>query len=169
MNDVPITISEYCNVSEKAMQLGLNLPTGLALLPRNFDSASNVEKLLHESSVTTIRVLFRREGIVESKIEPQGVKIPCVQENDFSLLLPTLFVAGSLWSQDANAVALAINIISSYVVDFFKGVEGGKKVKFDLVVEDQKNKTSRRIHYEGSPEAFPEVRKIVGKVFTNEK
>ncbi len=90
------TITEYCDVRDRAKELGLNKPRGLALLPRNFDTASKLDELLHESSVQTLRILFRKNDIRENRVEPEGRKIACIQENEFALVLPTLFVVYDL-------------------------------------------------------------------------
>lgn len=95
-----LTIIEYCDVHAKAKALGLNNPDGFTLLPRNYETATALEDLVHESAVQTIRSLFRQNGIPETKLERQGQKILCIQENGFTLTLPTLFVGGLILSQN---------------------------------------------------------------------
>jgi hypothetical protein len=82
------TISDYCDVPAKAQALGLNVPDGLALLPRNFVDATSINELLHESAVQTVRILFRQNEIPETRLERKGQKIPCIKENEFALILP---------------------------------------------------------------------------------
>mgnify|MGYP001274346583 FL=1 len=52
-------ISEYVDVKKKAEQLGFDIPTGIALLPQNFDIATSKGQLVHESTTQTVRVLWR--------------------------------------------------------------------------------------------------------------
>lgn len=163
------TITDYCDVQDRAAQLGLNKPEGLALLPRNFDTVTERGELLHESSIQTVRILFRESDILESRVEPEGHKIPCIQENEFALVLPTLFVGALLLSQNPHLLSVALSVIANYATDFFKGLPGRNKVVLDVVVEDKTRKRTKKIHYDGSIDGLKEINEIAGKVFTDEK
>ncbi|OGP51461.1 MAG: hypothetical protein A2Y79_08065 [Deltaproteobacteria bacterium RBG_13_43_22] len=162
------TITDYCDVQARAEDLNLNRPEGLALLPRNFDTAAMRDELLHESAVQTVRLLFRENEIPERRVEPEGCKIPCIQENEFALILPTLFVGSLLLSQNPHLLSLALNVIANYATDFFKGLPGRNKVVLDVVVEDKNKKLSKKIHYDGGIDGLKEITEIAGKVFTDE-
>ena len=116
--------SDYCNVQERATALGLNEPTDLALLPRNFESAASKEELLNESAALTIRKLWRQAGLKETPLDKAGERIPEIKENDFRLIMPVLFVGYSLWSQNPTALNLALSVAANYITDFFKGIGG---------------------------------------------
>jgi len=147
--------SEYCNVRERAAALGLNEPTDLALLPRNFEIAASKAELLNESTTLTVRKLWRQAGLNETPLDKAGERIPEIKENDFRLIMPTLFVGYSLWSQNPTAMNLALGVAANYVTDFFKGIGGAKKVKLEIIVERTKGKEFRRFSFEGSPEQLP--------------
>ncbi len=91
-----IKTSEYIDVRAQALKLGLTVPTALALLPINFDTANNKDELVHEDSVLTVRKLFRQAGITETRIEKEGERIPYEQRKSFAWVAPTLFVSASL-------------------------------------------------------------------------
>lgn len=165
---MPHTINDYCDVPARSRELNLNEPTGIALLPRNFIDAGANGDLLHEASVQTIRSLFRQNNIVETRIEKHAHKIPVILENDSSLILPILFVSASIYSQNPQLVTIALNIMSNYATDFFKGIRGRKTVKLNVVVQNR-NGNSKRISYEGGQEGLKEIAVIAGKVFRNEK
>jgi len=152
-----IEIRETCDVQKRVRHLGLQSPGDLSILPRNIGTAASYDELVHESSVTTVRSLFRQEGIQETRIEPDGKDIPCIQENEFSLLLPTLFVGSLILSGNTHLLDLALNVISSYATDFFKGIPGRKKVVLKVVVEQKGKSTCREVHYEGDPEGLKSV------------
>jgi hypothetical protein len=162
------TISDYCDVPAKAQALGLNVPDGLALLPRNFVDATSINELLHESAVQTVRILFRQNEIPETRLERKGQKIPCIKENEFALILPALFVGGLLLTQNLHLLSIALNVIANYATDFFKGIPRRKKVVLDVIVEDKTGRRSKKIHYEGEAEGLKEIAIIAGKVFTDE-
>lgn len=162
-------ITDYCDVRTRALELGLNEPKDFALLPRNFDSAPTRDNLLQESTVQTVRILFRENNIHENRVEPGGYRIPCVQENEFALVLPALFVGGLILSQNPHLLSLALNVIANYATDFFKGLPGRNKVVLDVIVEDKARKRSKKIHYDGGIEGLKDISEVAGKVFSNEE
>ena len=99
-SEIKIEESDYCNVTERAAALGLNAPTDLTLLPRNFESVGSTNELLNESATLTIRKLWRLAGLKETPLEKSGERFPEIKENDFRLIMPALFVGYSLWSQN---------------------------------------------------------------------
>jgi hypothetical protein len=142
-------VFDYPDVEQRATELGCNIPTGLALLPRHFDTAQSKSELLHESSVIEIRRLLRQQGIIETRIEQEGEKFPYIDQKSFEWIGPTILLGAALMSQNPYVVSVLLNIISSYLFEVFRGVVGDKKVKLDIVVEQTKGKKYTRIHYEG--------------------
>jgi len=156
-----IQVLEYVEVKERSLELGCNVPKGLAFLPINFETVSSKDELVHEDSVLTIRKLWRKAGIEETRIEKEGEKILYEQRNSLELAIPTVFVSFSLLSQNPGLVSVALNIISNYATDFFKGIAGEKKVKFDVIVEQNGKVKSKRIHYEGDIEGLSQLPQVI--------
>ena len=154
----------YCNVSERVAVLGLELPTKLALLPRHFDDAGSKGELFNESSAVTVRKLWKQAGLELTPLEKPGENLPEIHENDFKLIMPVIFIGYSLWSENPTAVALALNVASNYITDFFKGFSGGKKLELDIVVEKTAKKDYRRLSYKGNPEGLPHLPELVEKM-----
>ena len=167
-----IEVSEYVDVKKRALELGCNAPTELALLPRNFEVAKSKDELVHESSVPTIRVLWRQAGISETRIEKEGDRYLYVQEKAFREWIgPIIFVGVSLLSQNPHAISVALGVISNYLTDWFKGIPYNKRiVKQDLVVEtiETKGMTYKRIHYEGGIEGLRQLPEIIREVSSHE-
>lgn len=152
---------EFVDVAEKAKSLGCNVPIGLALLPRNFEHAESKEELLHESTVSTVRVLFRQNNISETPLELEGDRFPQLSEKAFAGWIgPIIFVSYALLGQDPNILSLVLGVISNYLTDFFKGMPGVGKVRLDVVIET-KAKSYRRIHYEGPLSGLEELPEII--------
>ena len=161
---MPITTSEYVDVKAQALKLGCDAPTSLALLPINFDTANSKDELVHEDTVLTIRKLWRQAGITETKLEKEGEKFPYEQRKSFEWVAPIIFVSASLASQNPDLVSVALNVISTYLTDYFKGIVSDKTVKFDIVIEQNKQSKSKRIHYEGSLEGLDELTQVLKEI-----
>lgn len=163
-----VQITDYVDVRNRARDLGCNEPTGLCILPRNFDTVKSKEELIHESSTPTVRVLWKQAGIQEAKIEREGERFSQVSEKDFvGWVGPIIFVSAALLSQDPNAISVALGVVSNYLTDWFRGVVGEKRAKLDIVVETAESKY-KRIRYDGSIDGLRELPEILREVRHNE-
>lgn len=157
--------AEYPDVQQRAAELKVNAPTGLALLPRNFADAVSADDLIHESTAPTVRVLWKEAGVDETQLEPDGVRIPTVSENAFEWLGPTIFIGAAIWSENPQAVTIALGVISNYLTEWFKGIPGDKRVRMSAVVEKTKSKgkskTYVKVEYEGPPEQVADLADMI--------
>jgi hypothetical protein len=156
-----ITTREFINVKERIDDLNLSHPSSLAFLPKNFEDAEDKQSLIYNSSVSTLRKIFNQERIDVSTIEDKDLKIPELQQNAFELVGPIIFISASYYSQNPDAVNIALGLISSYLKDFFKGIPGNKKVKLSIVKEETKGKKYQRIDYEGDVSGLSELGDII--------
>lgn len=156
-----IEVSEFINVEEQALKLNCNIPTGLAILPRNFEVAKTKDELLHDGSAATLRILLRETGIPETRIEKSGDKFPCIKESAITWIVPIIFIGAAVISENPHIVSITLGIISNYLSDFFKGTFGGKRVKFDFILEEEKDTRYIKISYDGDLEGLPELKKFI--------
>ena len=159
-----IKVTNYIDVSAKALELGLNVPTGLAILPTNFESARSKDELIDEELIPTIRSLWRQAGLSETRLENED--FPVEIRRSLDITLPTIFVGISLLTQNPNLVAIAINIISNYLTDFFKGILDNHKIKLDTIVQKTENQFCC-VHYEGDKEGLTELPAIIEAMYND--
>jgi hypothetical protein len=133
-----VQITDYMDVQKRAVELSCNVPTGLAILPRNFETAESKEELFHEDATIDIRNLWRQNQVVETRLEGEGRKFPSIQEKSFEWIGPTIFISASLLSQNSTLVNVALSVLANYVTDFFKGHLGEHTVSVNLVLEEVK-------------------------------
>jgi hypothetical protein len=167
---VNIQEEDFVDVMQRAQELGCRVPTGLAILPRNFESAASKDQLLHESEAPTVRILWRRAGLEETPIEPEGERFPQISEKSFEEWVgPTIFASAALLSENPALVSVAFGVISNYLTDWFKGTPIGlRKVRLDVVIEAGKREY-KRLHYEGPVEGLQELAAVVREVGANER
>ena len=168
----PMNIEQegFVDVAQRARDLGCRVPTGLAILPRNFESAAGKDELLHESEAPTVRILWRRAGLVEMPIEAEGERFPQISEESFEEWVgPTVFVSAALLSENPAILSVALGIISNYLTEWFRGIPTGRrKARLDVVVEVGKRQY-RRLHYEGPVEGLEDLAAIAREVGQNER
>lgn len=164
---MPTTVTDYSDFQERLSERGFLVPTQLALLPSNLETAKQSDELFFASSAATIRKLLKQSGIVETPIESPTKKLPELQQNDFSLVLPALFVGYSLWSQNPALLNVALSVVGNYATDFFKGIAGQRKVRLDIVIERSRGKEFKRIRFEGSPDELKDLPKVIRELNRN--
>jgi hypothetical protein len=158
------SINDYLSVRQKAADLGCVVPEGIALLPMNFETATSRKDFRQRSEAATVRSLLRANNLPLSELLPAGERAPYIQNNAFELLLPTIFIAGTLMSQNPAAVSLGLNVLASYVTDFFKGIAGEKHVKFDIVIERKGSHSCKMVSYEGDASGLQSLPDIIGRL-----
>lgn len=161
-----IQTSEYLDVKRRALELGLEAPTGLVLLPRHFETAKERSDLIYESSVADIRALWRAEQLLETRIDKEGAPIPYVQEKKYEWIFPMILVGAAVWSKDPYAAQLAITVIGGYMTHYIlKGRPSwlSDDVPCDVIVERITRDEYIKIHYEGPSEGL-EFDKLIEKI-----
>jgi hypothetical protein len=165
---MPVTVEDFCIVADRCKSLGLLHPRGLAILPRKFDSATQLAELVHEDSTATIRKLLRERGVQESSVENAAQKLPRIQENAGDLILPTFFITASLFSENPALITVALNILSNYATDFFKGSSRTRNVDVSVVFERDENKVSKRIRYKGDLSGMKDLQDAILRALEDE-
>ncbi|HEY4032653.1 MAG TPA: hypothetical protein VGL94_01655 [Ktedonobacteraceae bacterium] len=152
---VYIQVSGYVDVEKRALELGYEAPTGLTILPRNFDTAKSSDELIHEGTTSVVRSLLQQAGVQEAKLEKEGEKFPHSIRESWEWIGPLIFV--SQWILTNATIPVTINMISSYLYDIAKGHRHDAEVTLEFV-EETVEKTKRgekreykRIAIKGSP------------------
>lgn len=156
-----VEVSDFINVHQKLNELGAEYPTdGMALLPPNISTAESIGDLKQASEAATIRKLLRQSDVPVRDILSKEKRPPYVKNKSSDWVSPIIFVSATLWSNNPDLVSVALNIVSSYIYDTFKGVTGSRTAKISVVIEDPNGK-STRIDYEGPSDAMKDLAKLV--------
>lgn len=155
------TISDFATVADKLDELGCNFPSGIAILPVNFESASTVKELRQASEAATVKTLFRTANVPYGDIVGRNERLPYIQNNAFEWIAPTLFISAALLAENPAGISVALSVIANYATDFFKGMTGDKNIKLDVVVEKSNSKTCKKVSYEGPPDGLKDLASII--------
>lgn len=159
------SVSDCVDVKKNAQELDCNTPTSIALLPSNFETVKSKGELIHESTVSTVRVLWRQNNIVETPLEQSGEKFPCVVEKAFEWIGPTIFISAILLSQNPYLVTIALNVISNYLTEWFRGIpRNNRKVKLRIITET-KSGHYKKVEYEGTPDGLKQLPEIIRTMY----
>jgi hypothetical protein len=160
-----IEITDYVDVEERSSNLGIKAPEGAFMLPRHFAHAKDVGELCHESSALDLKTLFRQAGLPITVYQPDGARIPYLQENDVTWVGPVLFFSAAALVQNPHLVSVALSVIANYVTDLFKGLPPSARVRLTVVVETTTTKTTKKttkkIDFDGPPDKISEINDLV--------
>lgn len=170
-----ITVTDCPNIREKLERFGVETSDGIVLLPINFESADAVEKCVFLPSIRNVRKLFRQNGVAEVPVV-SGPVFKALENRDSSFLLPTMFVAYCYWSANPDAVSIALNVVASYLFEFFKGIDDDQVIEFGVIVEREKTQTKTKttervttqINFKGKPKEFESFKEAVNQALKQE-
>ncbi len=155
-----ITVSDYLDLKKKLKEFDLIYPQKLAILPINLNKAKSKENLFNSETTSTVRILWKKAGVIETSIEGKN-KIPELIEESFEWVGPTIFFASTLITGNPELVDLVMRIISDYLTEWFKGkVKEERKAKLHIVVQT-KTGSYKDIKYDGDVEGLKELSKVV--------
>jgi hypothetical protein len=160
-----IEITDYLDVKKRFSDLGLQAPEGACILPRRFIHAKNGGELCHESSALDLKTLFRQADLPITVYQPDGTKIPYLQENDIRWVGPVLFFSAAAISENPHIVSVALSVIANYLTDIFKGLPQPASAKLSVVIETTTTKTTtkttKKIEFDGPPDKISEINGLI--------
>jgi hypothetical protein len=157
-----ISVTEFIDVRERARALALPDVDDLALLPLGFLDAPPSGPTIHQEA-TTIRKLLREADVAIQVLgEAPDSQTTILKSADW--IAPIVFVSAGLWSQNALAVQVAIDVIGSYATDMFKGVLPTKPVKLSIAVESTKGRSTKLLTYEGPAEGLGTIADAIERI-----
>jgi hypothetical protein len=162
-DQMSIRIDEYVNVEERLSELGCTAGNGLMMLPTNFDSAGTVEEFLQHSEAATVKSLLRSAGVMLTEIVGNDGRPRYIQNNSADWVGPIIFISSAFWSQNSQAISIALSVISNYLTDFFKGNKTGT-AKLDIVIEKMPTRTYKRVIYEGDVAGLSAIENVLRDV-----
>ena len=150
-----VSEKEYVRVADRVAELGCHMPTGLAIMPENFDIAATRQELIVRGEGTTIRKLFRNNQLSLDDFLPSGERAGFVhnKSHDWAAFI---FISGALLSSNPTAVSVALGIVSNYLTEIFRGTPD-KKIRLDIAVERKGDRICKKLTYEGDAAGLAEI------------
>lgn len=120
-----VSENEFISVTARAAELGCQMPTGLAIMPENFETAATRQDLIVRGEASTVRTLFRNQGLPLGDFLPTGERAGFIhnKSHDWAAFI---FISGALASSNPGAVSVALGIISNYLTEAFRGTPAKK-------------------------------------------
>ena len=151
-------IHDYATLSDELQRLKLNTPEQLSFFPENLSDAKSSADLIYTDSIHDFQKIFRLNSLSIPQLADTPAQFRTRKSADF--FAPGLFVTGLMISNNPNLVSVALNIISTYITDIFKGTAGEKKVKFEVITDDADG-NFKKVVYEGPVSGIKDLEKVI--------
>jgi hypothetical protein len=158
-----IDITNYSSVSEKFEFFGLKPDNGLIILPSNFDTAENLNKLRQQTESETVKTLFRQNNLPYTEIFDETNSPAYIQNYSFEWFGPTIFISASLISQNPDLVSVALGLITNYLQEIFKTPNNNslpESTSLEIIYEEPDG-SCKKIAYRGPPEGLKDVAQAI--------
>lgn len=119
---------------------------------------------MQESSTIDIRILLRQAGIRETPLENTSEKYPTISGKSSVWVGPIIFIGTAVLTQNPELLNITLNLISSYLYDFFRGYPEPHKTKLEIVVEKSENKEYIHVIFEGDISDMKNIPTVVQEV-----
>jgi len=131
----------------------------ICFLPENLVETSITSEFIYSETTTDLRKIFKKEKLIIDYLTEDKPLLRSRKSADW--FGPTILLGITVLTENQHLIGLTINVISSYLYDFFKGSIGNKKIKFDIVLENQKGKEYQKITYEGDIEGVKNLVNVI--------
>jgi hypothetical protein len=155
---VPWRIVEYVDVAARARELGCRAPSGIALLPGNFDTAASAADFLFPEVAAQVRSAWRSIGLVDTgpyrrghdPIVPNWDRVPSrdLAHSEGQEVPLTVFFGADLLRFPARPVLHAIGIVASVFLNDPGSVDA-RETRFNAVVERPGDRGYVCLEYDG--------------------
>jgi hypothetical protein len=136
--------------------------TGLCILPDNFYSEPDPKKHFHSANLPTL--LKVANGKVQFNIVNQSESSKYIELRSQEWFAPILFIGSAYYSQNPDAISVALGLITNYLTNIFSGRKG-TQVNLTMYLRDEKKRRTTKVEFKGPPNELEEVKKIIKDFF----
>lgn len=162
--ETKITELESIDIRQRIESLGLIQPSGWAFLPTNLESCDAQHSLEHADSVLALRKLMAAEGVAESPVEPEGLRIPRRALRYIDWIGPTIFFSAAMISENPTVVSVCLNVFSNYVFELFRGRSTEVRAHVKIVLETKRGSPAKVLEYDGPVAGLKDLPKVISSL-----
>lgn len=152
-------IEKYPELVNVISKQDLDFEKDICFIPENLSEAESCTDFIYSETTTDLRKILNKNNI---PIEYLTDDKPLLRSRKYADWFgPTILIGFYTLTNNPHFIGVTLNLISSYLYDFFKGTIGESKVKFELIVESKKKKEFQKINYEGSVDGISELEDII--------
>lgn len=149
----------YNQLVDSISKYDIDLEKGVYFIPENIFDSEDTSNFIYSETASDIRKVFRKNNLLVHYLTEDKPLLRSRKSADW--FGPTLLFSFSVIVNDPHLIGISLNLVSSYLYDFFKGKIGDKSVKFEVVVERKQNEEFVKINYEGPIEGIAKLENVI--------
>lgn len=150
------TISE---VTVDSNFLANNNLSSIIFLPENIETTLDAKDFIFPGELATLKKVFHNNLINYEVLGGHGDNLRVRKNAD--IIIPSMLFGLTLINDNPTIVSLALNVISNYLTDLFKGKLGQKTVSVEFYVELEEAGKLKKIGYKGDVNGLKELEPII--------
>ena len=144
-----LTIDEYPGLNETFKRFEVHEIPDIAFLPSNLEEARSTSEFTYPfDTIALIKLLLERDIEAKELMESDSAR-SYFDNRSIELILPVLSISAAALSENPDILSTTLAVIKDFVNYGLTRVELGRKVKLDVVVEEDGDRKYRKISYEG--------------------
>lgn len=152
-------IESYNQLPDLLFKHSIDLDKGVYFIPENIFDSEDTSNFIYSETTSDIRKVFRKNNVQVHYLTEDKPLLRSRKSADW--FGPPLLFSFSVLVNEPHLIGISLNLISSYLYDFFKGKTGDKSVKFDVIVEQKEKEEFVKINYEGPIEGIAELENVI--------
>jgi hypothetical protein len=161
---VETTVNDYPSVADRVAALGCQMPSGLAILPDNFVTASSPDDFVYADTATTIRTLLRNHSIPCEGVVSSGERPKYSSHKNAEWVGPVSYISWSLLTDSGAQWLAALEVMKDYLTEYFRGRPAPTTIKLRYIVETTPGHTYKMLDYEGNIEGMDKLPAVLRAV-----
>jgi hypothetical protein len=153
------TIEKYPELIDLFAVRNLDFEKELCFLPENLLEAENTSDFIYSETSTDLRKALKKDNVSIDYLTNDKPLLRSRKNADW--FGPIILIGFYTLTNNPYLISVTLNVLSSYLYDFFKGTIGERNVKFEVIVESKKKKEYQKIKYEGPVDGIPELEGII--------
>jgi hypothetical protein len=161
---LPMRTVDYIDVAARARELGCRVPTGIALLPGNFATATSAAEFRYHEIASEVRSAWRRIGLKDTGPHQKLRQRVVVASDASDQQVPLAVFFGLGLVGDSKAVLLALSTVATILVADPCSANA-REIRFDAIVERPGSGGYTCLEYHGQPRELIALAKPVREVW----
>lgn len=148
---------------EDILQLNGAHLSSICVLPDNYSTTKNSDEYLYSSSLETVRKLAKQNDLPLTIIG-KNEDYELVENRAVEWFVPVLFISSLYYSQNPEAVTIALNMLANYLTKLFK-TKSDTDVNLKVILQDEETKKTKKVKYKGPAEGLKDLDKVIESTF----
>ena len=123
---------------------------------------------VYPTTLDPVRKLFKLNKLTYEPLYPIIDSVKYRDNRSIDWVAPIMLVTASFVSENPAAISIALNVISTYVVDIFKGLNKTPNIKLSIVLQKSDKADVRKVNYEGPASGLTELDNVIKNIMKEE-